>query len=180
VEDRHLDYRRALRYADRAKVAEAWGLDPRERLDKLKAKIREKLKPTRLRLLQEGAIRTMLDAALANGKLLVVVRDIAFLYEGEQVGWTIKKYERSSSDSPNETLWHEGSIVSRNYGRVIVLPHARGDGAKTTGHTRNVAGEGPSMPRESPLILPFTVIKDDAMFDAIDGQLYYENYSDTA
>ena len=49
-----------------------------------------------------------------------------------------------------ETDWTRGTIVSRNFGRIIVPPYRR-EGTLTPGYTRNGPGEGPSEVRKEPV-----------------------------
>ena len=56
--------------------------------------------------------------------------------------------------SPPESVavWHDGVIVSKNHGRVIVPPHLR-HGELAKGYTRNAPGEGPATPRDEPVTM---------------------------
>lgn len=164
-------------YCYRETIARGFGFCGTDRWDVTKSKIRDLLLPRANKLLQDASIKRMLDEAYRRGQKVLVSGNYVFWYEetGELKGWQVKQASSSSSSGDSDTIWLEGKIVSRNHGRIVVLPHIKGDGTYVTGHTKNPAYDGEAKPRapDEYLELPFEVITEDAMFNLL-GQLKYE------
>lgn len=94
----------------------------------------------------------------AAGRTLVVIRQLAFLWDEEAGEWHLHDVERRDSATASGcTLWAEGPIESTNYGRIIVLPYVKEDGTQVDGHIRNAPHEGPAEPRTEPKVIRFAV-----------------------
>lgn len=56
----------------------------------------------------------MLDEALRNGQKVLVVGNFVFWFEDKnQVGWSVKVASESETTSRGNTLWKEGTIISK-------------------------------------------------------------------
>ena len=118
----------------------------------------------------------MLDEALARGQYVIVIGNFVFWYEqGKEVGWTVKSLGNDNANKEGETLWKEGKIVSKNHGRIVVLPYIKENGELVKGHTKNSPKDGKALPRHPDyfLELPFEVLDGDLMIGLF-GELPYE------
>jgi hypothetical protein len=172
-EPRNTDELGAL-HAYRARIANAYGLSGSTHWGKTKGAIRAMLLPRASQLLQLASVRKLLDEALEKGDHVLVAGPFVFWYEGGDVGWIVKSVESSDSEE-GVTTWNEGSIVSRNHGRIVVLPYIKEDGSKVGGHTKDAPGDGPAKPRhpDEYVTIPFKRLEDDLMIGLF-GELHYE------
>lgn len=134
------------------------------------------LLPRAALLLQHASVQRILAEALARGQRVVVMGGFVFWYEEDGTpGWTVKSTGGESSGEEGNTLWFEGTILSKNHGRIVVLPYIRESGETVQGHTKNAPHDGTALPRhpDQYLTLPFEVLKGDLMFDLF-GELQYE------
>jgi hypothetical protein len=159
----------------RAKITEGFGIKPDVHWGKAKAEIRNILLPRANKLLQLASVKRMLDEALREGKKVLVCGGFIFWYEDNQLEWQIKSTLENSTSDIAETIWHEGTIISKNHGRIVVLPYIKDSGEKTKGHTKNAPNDGEAIKRHPNdyVELPFEVLKGDLMFDLF-GELKYE------
>lgn len=163
-------------YVFRERIASGFGLSGIDHWGETKAKIRDSLLPRANKLLKLASVQRILDEALARGQHVVVVGTLVFWYEqGKEVGWTVKSLGGDGSSKEGETLWKEGKIVSKNHGRIVVLPYIKENGELVQGHTKNSSKDGPAMPRHRDyfLELPFEVLDGDLMVGLF-GELPYE------
>lgn len=167
--------RRSAQEAYRARTANAYDLNGSDHWGKTKGKIREILLPRANQLLKLASVQRLLDEALQRGERVLVAGDVVFWYESDgSVGWQIKSVA-PSEDKDGTAIWKEGSILSKNHGRIVVLPYIKEDGETVSGHTKNVAGDGPAKPRHPDhfVTLPFRILKSDLMIGLF-GELPYE------
>lgn len=167
--------RRSAQAAHRARTANAYGFDGYDHWGKTKAAIREILLPRANQLLKLASVKQMLDEALMRGDRVLVSGNLVFWYEEDRsVGWLVKTVA-PSDDTDGTATWDEGSILSKNHGRIVVLPYTKEDGEKVSGHTKNAPGDGPAKPRHPGhyVTLPFKRLKDDLMIGLF-GELTYE------
>ncbi|MGO8653085.1 hypothetical protein ACC839_32850 [Rhizobium ruizarguesonis] len=160
---------------ERSKIASGYDLNPTEHWGEVKAKIRQILLPRANQLLQLASVRRLLDEALARGERALVCNGVVFWYEPEgQVGWQVKTTDSGKSDE-GPTLWAEGTIVSTNHGRLVILPFVKENGERVKGHTRNAPKDGPAKPRHPSqyVEIPFKVLDGDLMI-GLYGELPYE------
>ncbi|EPX56962.1 hypothetical protein D187_006716 [Cystobacter fuscus DSM 2262] len=173
----HLDAvrKRAREIAKRAEIAEAWGIDPRGRWNEIKAKVRRHLKPRANELLEQASVKRLLDEALARGCKAILYQNIMFWYEEKELHWEIKEAQRAHDAARGNSLWIEGKIISKNHGRIIILPYIKEDGTKNNGHTKNAPGDGPALPRHPAdyVEIPFEIYNGDLMI-GLKGELPYE------
>lgn len=163
-------------YCFRERIASGFGMSGVEHWGETKAKIRELLLPRANKLLQISSVQRMLDEALARGQHVIVIGSFVFWYEqGKEVGWTVKSLGGESSGRDGETLWKEGKIVSKNHGRIVILPYIKESGELVQGHTKNSSKDGKALPRHPDyyLELPFEVLDGDIMIGLF-GELPYE------
>lgn len=166
----------ALRFW-RARISDGFGLDFGEHWGQTKAKIREMLLPDVTKLLLRQDVKEMLSAALAQGEKVLVCGGFVFWYEEDgDIGWQVKMTSAESSDE-GRTIWHEGKIFSKNYGRIVVLPYIKESGEQVSGHTKNTAHEGPAMPRlqKNYLEIPFRELNGDLMIGLL-GEIYRRDF----
>ena len=80
----------------------------------------------------------------------------------------------SSSDEEN-TLWHEGTILSKNHGRIVVAPYIKENGKKVQRHTKNTPHDVKALPRhrDQYVPLPSELLEGDLMIGLFD-ELHYE------
>lgn len=164
------------RLACRATIAEGFNLDPEAHWGKTKATIRDLLLPKANKLLQLASVQRLLAEAKLKGQHVLVCNGYVFWYEEEgDIGWTIKQTDRTQEGKKGSTLWIEGTIESKNHGRLIVLPYIKENGDLVQGHTKNAPHDGPAKPRHPSqyVCLPFHVLKDDLMISLF-GELSYE------
>lgn len=160
----------------RERIASGFDLSGATHWGETKAQIRALLLPRANQLLQLASVQKMLDEALAKGQHVIVVGSFVFWYEqGKDVGWTVKSISGASSSKDGDTIWKEGKIVSKNHGRIVVLPYIKESGECVQGHTKNSSKDGKAKPRHSEyyLELPFEVLDSDLMIGLF-GELPYE------
>lgn len=163
-------------YAFRERIASGFGLSGIDHWGETKAKIRDMLLPRANKLLQIAGVQRMLDEALTRGQHVIVIGTFVFWYEaGKEVGWTVKSLGNGGVSKEGETLWKEGKIVSKNHGRIVVLPYIKENGELVQGHTKNSSKDGKALPRHPDyyLELPFEVLDGDLMIGLF-GELPYE------
>ncbi|MBN1203843.1 MAG: hypothetical protein JXB05_02830 [Myxococcaceae bacterium] len=151
-------YERKRRIAARAVIADAFGMDPKDNWLKVRGALLKMLKPSNLDMLHRKDVQDALEEARAAGRTLVVIRQLAFLWDEDAGEWYLREVERRDSATASGcTLWAEGPIESTNYGRIIVLPYVKEDGTQVVGHTRNAPHEGGAEPRTEPKVILFAV-----------------------
>lgn len=164
------------KYAFREKIARGFGYSGLSHWGETKAAIRAKLLPRANQLLQLSSVKRMLDEALANGHRVLVSGNFVFWFEDKnQVGWIVKEVHGSETEKDGETLWTEGTILSKNHGRLVILPYIKENGDFIQGHTKNAPHDGKALPRHKNeyIELPFKVLRDDLMIGLF-GELNYE------
>jgi len=171
---------RGTEIAARARIAQGFGLSPFDHWGRTKARIRAMLLPRANQLLQLASVRRLLDDALQNGERMLVIGQYAFWYESDgSVGWVVKEIAEPSikdgASAEGEAIWEAGTVLSKNHGRIIVLPFRKSNGEPVQGHTRNAAGDGPAKPRHQSeyLTMPFRRLHKDKMIGLF-GELPYE------
>lgn len=160
----------------REKIARGFDLSGSEHWGKTKAKIRTILLPRANQLLQLAGVKRMLAEALARGQRVLLAGSFVFWYEEKgNIGWCIKEASDSDSVKNGNTLWREGKILSKNHGRIVVLPYIKENGEAVIGHTKNAPNDGKALPRHQDdfVELPFEVLEDDLMIGLF-GELNYE------
>ncbi|QYG06060.1 hypothetical protein [Janthinobacterium sp. PAMC25594] len=160
----------------RERIASGFDLSGKAHWGETKAQIRALLLPRANQLLQLTSVQRMLDEALAKGQHVIVVGSFVFWYEeGKDVGWTVKSIGGASKSKDGDTIWKEGKIVSKNHGRIVVLPYIKENGELVQGHTKNSSKDGKAKPRHPDyyLELPFEVLDGDLMIGLF-GELPYE------
>jgi hypothetical protein len=163
-------------YCFREQIASGFDLSGVEHWGETKAKIRDLILPRANKLLQISSVQRMLDEALSWGQHVIVIGSFVFWYEqGKEVGWTVKSLSGDGGAKDGETLWKEGKIVSKNHGRIVVLPYIKENGELVQGHTKNSPKDGKALPRHPNyfLELPFEVLDGDLMIGLF-GELPYE------
>lgn len=163
-------------YAFRERIASGFGLSGCDHWGETKAKIRDMLLPRANKLLKIASVQRILDDALAKGLHVIVFGGFVFWYEqGKDVGWTVKTLGNGGASKEGETIWKEGKIVSRNHGRIVILPYIKENGELVQGHTKNSPKDGKALPRHPDyfLELPFEVLDGDLMIGLF-GELPYE------
>ena len=161
--------------AYRSKIANGFGFLGTDHWGKTKAAIRTLLLPRANRLLELASVHRLLADALLQGKKVLVCGAYIFWYEEDgDVGWQIKTVSTSQSSS-SAVLWEEGTVLSKNHGRIIILPYKKEDGTLIQGHTKNSSSDGRATPRHPTqyVTLPFEILKDDLMIGLF-GELPYE------
>lgn len=160
----------------RAKICEGFDLNPEEHWGKNKSIIRKMLLPRANQLLQLTSVKKLLADALEQGQKVLVWGNHVFWYEESTLQWEIKMVnDRYDSSSNKNTLWVEGTIISKNHGRLIVLPYIKSDGTKVSGHTKNAPHDTKAIKREPSdyVELPFNCIDGDLMYGLL-GDMHYE------
>lgn len=164
-------------YTERAKVANGFGLGFDYHWGKTKAIIRTKLLPVANQLLQLNSVKMLLKEAEARGQKVLVSNGYVFWFEDHgNIGWQIKQVKQTNSEtSEGQTIWKEGTILSKNHGRLVILPYIKENGEYVQGHTKNAPHDGPAKPRMSSeyVELPFEILQDDLMIGLF-GELKYE------
>jgi len=164
------------RFVYRDRIARGFGLHGGDNWGVVKAEIRKQLLPRANELLQRAGIKRMLDAAMAKGQRVLVVGNFVFWFEDSgEVGWTVLEASESDRSKKGNTLWKEGTIVSKNHGRIVVLPYIKENGERVQGHTKNAPNDGKAKPRHPSdyVELPFDVLEDDLMIGLF-GEMKYE------
>lgn len=167
--------RKGATWGYRARIADAFGLHPAEHWGRTKAAIRKILLPRAIDMLQLQPMKEMLAEALAAGRHAVVLDRFVFWYEPDgDIGWTVKEIGAHDAKHADAVEWAAGTIISRNFGRIVVLPFIKDDGTHVAGHTRNAPGDGPAKPRKpgEAKDIAFTRLQGDAMLGLL-GELPY-------
>ncbi|WP_232290980.1 hypothetical protein [Pseudomonas chlororaphis] len=162
-------------FALRAQIANGFGFGYRDHWGKVKGEIRKMLLPRANQLLQLASVKHLLDDALRAGDRMLVCNGVVFWYEPDgDVGWQVKQTSQIDSET-GEAIWREGTILSTNHGRIVVLPYIKESGEMVKGHTKNGPGDGPAKPRHAQhyVEIPFKSLKDDLMIGLF-GELPYE------
>lgn len=164
-------------YIERAKIANGFDLSFDAHWGKTKAIIRAKLLPMTNQLLQLNSVKMLLKEAEARGQKVLVSNGYIFWFEDHgNIGWQIKQVKQvNSKNSEGQTIWKEGTILSKNHGRLVILPYIKENGEYVQGHTKNAPHDGPAKPRMSSeyVELPFEILQDDLMIGLF-GELKYE------
>lgn len=167
---------RAAKICYQEHIARGFGLSGGAHWGKTKSAIRSMLLPRANQLLQLASVKRMLDEAIRNGKKVLVCNNYVFWYEDKnQVGWSIKELSESEVASRGNTIWTTGSIISKNHGRIVVLPYTKENGEHVKGYTKNAPNDGKALPRHKDeyVELPFEILDGDLMFSLF-GELKYE------
>jgi len=133
------------------------------------------LLPRAIDMLQLQPMKDMLAEALAEGRHAVVLDRFVFWYEADgSVGWSVKELGAHDKTNADAVEWAAGNIVSKNFGRIVVLPFIKDDGTHVSGHTRNAPGDGPAKPRKpgEEKEVGFKRLQGDAMLGLL-GELPY-------
>lgn len=160
----------------RETTARGFGISGLDHWGKTKAQIRAMLLPRANQLLQLAGIKQMLAEARARGQKVLVIGGFVFWYEEDGTpGWVVKRTDGGSDGDNGTTLWHEGTILSKNHGRIVVLPYIKANGDHVQGHTKNSSHDGKAKPRHPDhyVTLPFEVLDGDLMIGLF-GELPYE------
>lgn len=158
------------------RIARGYGLSGFSHWGKTKSTIRSMLLPRANQLLQLASVKRMLAEAKMKGQKVLLVDGFIFWYEEHnQIGWVVKEANDSGATSKGNTLWKEGTILSKNHGRIVVLPYIKENGEFVQGHTKNAPHDGKALPRhqEEYVELPFEVLEGDFM-RGLFGELVYE------
>lgn len=161
--------------ATRARISNGFKFHHDQHWGQVKAKIRAELLPRANQLLQLASVQRLLAEALARGERVLVSNGIVFWYEPDgQLGWTVKA-TTSDKGEDGSTLWREGTILSTNHGRLVVLPYTKESGEQVRGHTKNGPGDGRAKPRHPDhfVEIPFRELTGDLMIGLF-GELPYE------
>lgn len=168
--------RKTAIYCVREKIARGFDLAGMDHWGKTKAAIRAAMLPRANQLLQETGFKMMLDDAKRRGQRVVVCGGFVFWYEEkDSVGWIVKQIGDSSSGKEGHALWKEGTIFSKNHGRIVVLPYIKESGEFVQGHTKNAPHDGKAKLRHPDhyVELPFEILDGDLMYDLL-GRMKYE------
>lgn len=158
------------------RIARAFGLSGVDHWGKTKSAIRSMLLPRANQLLKLASVKRMLDDAKGKGQKVLVVGSYVFWYEEKnQVGWCVKEANDNEITSKGNAIWKEGTIISKNHGRIVVLPYIKESGEKVKGYTKNAPNDGKAFPRHKNeyVELPFEVLDGDLMIGLF-GELHYE------
>lgn len=100
--------------------------------------------------------------------------DLADL-DGLLRGFEVKQVRARLSSKLEKQSCLKVRSLSKNHGRVVVLPYIGESGKRAQGHTRNASHDGKALPRlrNDYLELRFEVLKGDPMCGLI-GKLNYE------
>lgn len=160
----------------REKIARGFGHSGGDHWGRTKASIRAQLLPRANQLLQLASVKQMLSDARLRGQRVLVVGGFVFWYEEDgSPGWVVKNAGGESVSGEGSTLWTEGTILSKNHGRIVVLPYIKENGDHVQGHTKNASGDGKALPRhpDQYVELPFEMLEGDLMIGLF-GELKYE------
>lgn len=161
--------------AERAKISDGFDLNAQHHWGHVKARIRKLLLPRANQLLQLASVQRLLAEALARGERVLVSNGIVFWYEPDgNIGWLVKETS-STKESDGATVWKEGTILSVNHGRLVILPYIKENGEEVRGHTKNGPGDGKALPRHPDhyVEIPFSYYDGDLMIGLF-GELPYE------
>ncbi|ETI58083.1 hypothetical protein [Marinomonas profundimaris] len=168
--------KKAALYAYKEKIAKGFGYSCYAHWGKTKSAIRKELLPRANELLQLASVKRLLADAERLGQKVLVVGEYVFWFEADNgIGWVIKESNGVPSESSANTLWQDGEIISKNHGRIVVLPYQKEDGTKVVGHTKNAPNDQKAKPRHPDefLELPFEILDGDLMVGLF-GELPYE------
>jgi len=157
-------------------TARGFGLSGGDHWGRTKAQIRALLLPRANQLLQLASVRQMLAEARMRGQRVLVCGGFVFWFEDDGVPrWIVKNSGGESNSDEGTTLWHEGTILSKNHGRIVVLPYIKENGEQIQGHTKNAPHDGKALPRhrDQYVTLPFEILEGDLMIGLF-GELHYE------
>ncbi|UOB22678.1 hypothetical protein MRY17_18360 [Pseudomonas orientalis] len=163
-------------YAYREKIARGFGMSGTDHWGQTKAAIRDALLPRANKLLHLASVKLLLADALRRGQRVLIVGSFVFWYENGTVPqWVVKQVGASGKSETGEAMWLEGTILSKNHGRIVVLPYIKENGERVQGHTKNAPHDGKALPRHRNdyVELPFEVLKGDLMYSLF-GELNYE------
>lgn len=163
-------------YAYREKIARGFGMSGTDHWGQTKAAIRDALLPRANKLLHLASVKLLLADALHRGQQVLIVGSFVFWYENGNVPqWVVKQVGASGKSETGEAIWYEGTILSKNHGRIVVLPYIKENGERVQGHTKNAPHDGKALPRQRNdyVALPFEVLKGDLMYSLF-GELKYE------
>lgn len=163
-------------YAYREKIARGFGMSGTGHWGQTKAAIRDALLPRANKLLQLASVKLLLADALHRGQQVLIVGSFVFWYESGNVPqWVVKQVGAPGKSETGEAMWLEGTILSKNHGRIVVLPYIKENGEQVQGHTKNSPHDGKALPRHRNdyVELPFEVLKGDLMYSLF-GELKYE------
>ena len=172
----HCPRSKAAKIYYQERIARGFGLSGEAHWGKTKSAIRTMLLPRANQLLQLAGVKRMLDEALRNGKKVLILGNYVFWFEDKnQVGWSVKVVSDSDVASRGNTIWEEGTIISKNHGRIVVLPYTKEDGEHVKGYTKNAPNDGKALHRHKDeyVELPFEILNGDLMFSLF-GELKYE------
>lgn len=163
-------------YCYRERIARGFGFSGTEHWGKTKAAIRDALLPRANKLLHLASVKRLLADALHRGQRVLILQGFVFWYEdGKVPHWEVKQVGSSGSSATNDALWRDGTILSKNHGRIVVLPYIKEGGERVQGHTKNAPHDGKALPRHSDdfVELSFEVLDGDLMYGLF-GELNYE------
>ncbi|MFG5863669.1 hypothetical protein [Metapseudomonas sp. CR1201] len=167
---------KAETFCYREKIARGFGFSGTDHWGKTKAAIRDELLPRANKLLHLASVKRLLADALHRGQRVLIVGEFVFWYEdGKVPQWVVKQVGAAGAAADGEALWREGTILSKNHGRIVVLPYIKEGGEKVQGHTKNAPHDGRALPRhpDDYIELPFEVLDGDLMYGLF-GELNYE------
>lgn len=167
---------RVALYAYREKIARGFGMSGTDHWGQTKAAIRDALLPRANKLLHLASVKLLLADALHRGQRVLIVGSFVFWYEdGNAPQWVMKQVGASGKSEAGEAIWREGTILSKNHGRIVVLPYIKESGELVQGHTKNAPHDGKALPRHRNdyVELPFEVLEGDLMYSLF-GELKYE------
>lgn len=163
-------------YAYREKIARGFGMSGTEHWGRTKAAIRDALLPRANKLLHLASMKLLLADALHRGQRVLIAGSFVFWYENGNVPqWVVKQVGASGKSETGDAMWLEGTILSKNHGRIVVLPYIKENGERVQGHTKNAPHDGKALlrHRNDYVELPFEVLKGDLMYSLF-GELNYE------
>jgi hypothetical protein len=163
-------------YAYREKVARGFGMSGTDHWGQIKAAIRDALLPRANKLLHLASVKLLLADALRRGQQVLIVGSFVFWHEDSNVPqWVVKQVGTPGKSETGDTMWLEGTILSKNHGRIVVLPYIKENGERVQGHTKNAPHDGKALPRHRNdyVELPFEVLDGDLMYSLF-GELRYE------
>lgn len=163
-------------YAYREKIARGFGRSGTDHWGQTKAAIRDELLPRANKLLHLASVKLLLADALRRGQHVLIVGSFVFWYEDSNIPqWVVKQVGTSGKSETGDAMWLEGTILSKNHGRIVVLPYIKENGERVQGHTKNAPHDGKAMPRhrDDYVELPFEVLDGDLMYSLF-GELRYE------
>jgi hypothetical protein len=157
-------------------TAKGFGLSGADHWGRTKAQVRALLLPRANQLLQLASVRQILAEARMRGQRVLVCGGFVFWFEDDGVPrWIVKNTGGESNSDEGTTLWHEGTILSKNHGRIVVLPYIKENGEQVQGHTKNAPHDGKALPRhrDQYVTLPFEILEGDLMIGLF-GEMHYE------